>query len=113
MSAHSIDIFPGDISKNLAVDRLLAQLPEPVSPDSILRIGDRGTSLGNDAEFLNSGLSLSSDAVSSSLDSCWYLAPHGTVGPSATLAYLRALRPLDSGILKLDFGLLRKGQPTP
>ena len=108
-SGHSIDIFPRGTSKNLVVDGLIEQLPSPVSADAILRIGDRGTRLGNDAEFLNSGLSLSSDAVSGSLDACWYLAPHGAVGPAATLAYLGALRPLDSGVLHLDFDRLRKG----
>ena len=95
------------------VKRLADDLSPPISGDAILRIGDRGTRFGNDAEFLSSGLSLSSDAVSGSLDACWYLAPRGSVGPAATLAYLRALRPFDRAVLKLDLDRLRQGSSTP
>lgn len=113
MSGHSIDILPDGISKTLVVDRLIGELTPPVSPDEVLRIGDRGARAGNDAELLNTGLSLSADAVSSSLETCWYLAPKGTIGPAATLAYLRALTPAEHGTMSFDVNLLGKARLFP
>lgn len=108
LSGHSIDILPSGVSKNLVVDRLTEELSLPVSSDEILRIGDRGASSGNDEELLSSGLSLSADAVSSSLATCWYLAPKGAIGPAATLAYLRALTPAGSGAMTFDIKRVAK-----
>ena len=107
-SAHSIDVFPHRVSKVLAVNCLEEQLIPPVSDDAIVRIGDKGALLGNDFELLNSGLSLSCGDVSGKLDACWYLGPRGAVGPTATLAYLRALYCDSNGLLTFDVkGLLR------
>ena len=107
-SAHSIDILPQKISKVLAVNCLEEQLTPPVSNDAIVRIGDRGTLLGNDFELLNSGLSLSCGEVSGKLDACWYLGPRGAIGPPATLAYLRALSYDSKGFMVFDVKKLMK-----
>ena len=86
-SFHSVDILQKHTSK-LAVVRAMNFMKQ----GCILRIGDQGAIGGNDFELLNSGLSLSVDQVSSSLDTCWRLGDHGVSGPSLTLKYLRALR---------------------
>ena len=109
-SAHSIDILSQQVSKVLAVKRLENQLTPPVSNDAIVRIGDRGALLGNDFELLNSGLSLSCGEVSSKLDACWYLGPSGAIGPSATIAYLRALSYDSGGILAFDLQKLLRAK---
>ena len=86
MSSHSVDIIPIGTSKTLVVDALCSK-----RPGCILRIGDQGAAGGNDFDLLNTGLSLSVDRVSSSLETCWNLGALGLVGPSLTLRYLRAL----------------------
>ena len=87
MSSHSVDIIPLGTSKTSVVDAILAK-----RDGCVLRIGDQGAGGGNDFELLNTGLSLSVDRVSSNLQTCWNLGAPGLVGPSLTLAYLRALR---------------------
>ncbi len=86
-SSHSIDILPARTSKNAVVDAMQAQ-----RHGCVLRIGDQGSAGGNDFDLLNSGLSLSVDRVSSSLETCWNLGAPGLVGPPVTLQYFRALR---------------------
>ena len=85
-SSHSVDIIPIGTSKTAVVAALQSK-----QPGCILRIGDQGAVGGNDFELLNTGLSLSVDRVSSSLETCWNLGPPGLVGPPLTLEYLRAL----------------------
>ena len=85
-SSHSVDIVPIGTSKTAVVDSLRSK-----RPGCMLRIGDQGAAGGNDFDLLNTGLSLSVDHVSSSLETCWNLGTHGLAGPSLTLQYLRAL----------------------
>ena len=85
-SSHAVDIISSDTSK-LAVVKALLQMRS----GCILRIGDQGSTGGNDFELLNSGLSLSVDQVSSKLDTCWNLGTPGLVGPPLTLQYLKAI----------------------
>ena len=86
-SSHSVDIIPIDTSKTAVVDVLRSK-----RPGCMLRIGDQGAFGGNDFKLLNTGLSLSVDLVSSSLETCWNLGAPGIVGPSLTLQYLRSLQ---------------------
>ena len=85
-SSHSVDIIAVGTSKVAVVDALCSK-----RPGCILRIGDQGAAGGNDFELLNSGISLSVDRVSSSLDTCWNLGPPGLAGPSLALQYLRSI----------------------
>ena len=90
MSSHSVDILAKGISKLAVVEALQRK-----QPGEILRIGDQGAGGGNDFELLNSGISLSVDRVSSSLETCWNLGAPGLSGTPITLQYLRALRGVD------------------
>ena len=85
-SSHSVDIVLKPTSKTAVVNALHSE-----RPGCTLRIGDQGAAGGNDFEFLNTGLSLSVDRVSSNLNTCWNLGSAGTSGPSLTLQYLAAL----------------------
>ena len=86
-SSHSVDILPEGTSKTAVVDAL-----DTEHSGCVLRIGDQGSAGGNDFELLNTGLSLSVDRVSSSLETCWNLGDHGLYGTRLTLEYLRAIR---------------------
>lgn len=86
-SSHSVDILPVGTSKLTVVDAM-----ESRRPGRILRIGDQGSVGGNDFDLLNTGLSLSVDRVSSSLQTCWYLGSPGLIAPKLTVHYLRALK---------------------
>jgi fructoselysine-6-P-deglycase FrlB-like protein len=55
---------------------------------AVLCVGDKGRWPGNDHDLLSSPFSLSVDAVSPDLDSCWNLAPPGVRGARATAFYL-------------------------
>lgn len=99
-SSHSVDIVMAGTSKTAVVDALHAR-----QPGCVLRIGDQGSAGGNDFELLNTGLSLSVDRVSSSLETCWYLGKPGHTGPSLTLQYLRAIRTSPHGF-RFDTSLL-------
>lgn len=90
-SSHSLDILMPGVSKVAVVCAIAKRLDVSVDNDQILRIGDRGNHLGNDFEFLQSGLSLSVDEVSADLSSCWNLSPAGTRSHQAALAYLRSI----------------------
>ena len=98
-SSHSVDIVAAGTCKTAVVDALLSE-----GQGCVLRIGDQGAAGGNDFEFLNTGLSLSVDRVSSSLETCWNLGPPGLSGPRLTLRYLRALRLACTGF-RLDTSL--------
>jgi len=100
MSSHSVDIVSAGTSKTAVVDALLAKRPE-CAQGTVLRIGDQGAAGGNDFELLNTGMSLSVDRVSSSLETCWNLGAPGLAGPAAALQYLRALR-REHGMVHLD-----------
>jgi hypothetical protein len=89
-SSHSVDIVSDRTSKTVVADAL-----HPERPGCTLRIGDQGAAGGNDFELLNTGLSLSVDRVSSSLETCWNLGQPGVSGPALTLQYLQALRGRD------------------
>ena len=95
-SSHSVDIVPIGTSKTAVIDALRSR-----KPGCVLRIGDQGAGGGNDFELLNTGLSLSVDRVSSSLETCWNLGAPGFAGPSITLQYLRALHG-DREVFRLD-----------
>lgn len=97
-SSHSVDVILGNGSKLAVVERLAEELRVSPEDDSILRIGDRGGYLGNDAPLLRSGLSLSVDEVSSDLETCWNLSPGAKRGHRATLAYLRAIGKTADGL---------------
>ena len=96
MSSHSVDIIPIGTSKTAVVEALRSK-----RPGCMLRIGDQGAVGGNDFEFLNTGLSLSVDRVSSSLKTCWNLGAPGLAGPTLTLQYFRALHG-DRGAFRVD-----------
>ena len=86
-SSHSVDILPAGTSKTAVVDAL-----DKEHSGCVLRIGDQGSAGGNDFELLSTGLSVSVDRVSSSLETCWNLGAPGLYGQRLTLKYLRALR---------------------
>jgi hypothetical protein len=88
-SSHSVDVLPPGTGKLTVVDAIASRLNQG---RQVLCIGDRGAWPGNDCALLSHHPSLSVDEVSSSLTTCWNLAPAGVSGPSATLLYLRAIR---------------------
>ena len=104
-SSHSVDILPVGTSKTAVVDAL-----DTEHSGCVLRIGDQGSAGGNDFELLATGLSLSVDRVSSSLETCWNLGDHGLYGPRLTLEYLRALRGGTDGFHFDASYLLRKAK---
>lgn len=89
-SGHSIDILPAHVTKRRIVDRMRKALS---GGQELLCIGDRGCWPGNDFALLNDVFGLSVDEVSADPRTCWNIAPRGTRGVRATLAYLRALEP--------------------
>jgi hypothetical protein len=89
-SSHSVDVVPSSVSKTDVVHEV-ARLAG-TSESAILKIGDRGQWPGNDSELLAMSHGLSVDQISSSLESCWNLAPSGCFGPDATLFYLQCLQ---------------------
>lgn len=72
-SSHSLDVISRATSKLECVRLAQAQLVGTVP----FTIGDRGALLGNDYDLLTHPYSLSVDAVSASLTSCWNLLPPG------------------------------------
>ncbi|MGQ0552231.1 MAG: hypothetical protein ACT4PU_03335 [Planctomycetota bacterium] len=88
-SAHSVDVLPPGVGKLAVVAELERRVREGTE---VLCIGDRGHWPGNDSALLSHVPSLSVDEVSSSLETCWNLAPAGVSGVEATLQYLRAMR---------------------
>ncbi len=105
-SGHSIDLVTAETSKLRVVERLANE----IAPRSVLCIGDRGAWPGNDRHLLSHEFSLSVDHVSSSLSTCWNLAPAGELGPSATMRYLNALV-AHEGSIRFSFDRIRKLSP--
>lgn len=91
-SSHSIDILAHGVSKLLLVEKCRQICKNQNVATDILCIGDRGMWTGNDCELLSLNHSLSVDAVSSDLDSCWNAAPAGIRGVQATIHYLQSLK---------------------
>lgn len=87
-SAHSIDILAPGVTKRNVITTLLSAYGIGQSK-AILCIGDQGCWPGNDSDLLSEGYSLSVDAVSPDLSTCWNLAPSGCRGQQATLYYLK------------------------
>ncbi|MFO0645871.1 MAG: hypothetical protein U0326_06510 [Polyangiales bacterium] len=87
-SSHSVDVVTDATTKQALVDLLQGQL---AAGCTVLTIGDRGAWPGNDFALLGGPLSLCVDDVSSDPASCWNIALPGTVGPDATLGYLKSL----------------------
>jgi len=105
-SGHSVDILSPGVSKLAVVERV--QALARAKSEEVLRIGDQGGWPGNDYELLAAFPALSVDKVSAKLDSCWNLAPRGHMGPSALLAYLKAMD-VTKGVIRLDISCLEKG----
>lgn len=88
-SSHSLDVIPGESNKLNCVRLALSHLPPGME---LLTVGDRGAMLGNDYDLLTQPYSLSVDAVSASLNSCWNLLPAGVRNVSGLLHYAKSLR---------------------
>lgn len=89
-SGHSVDVLDNRTTK-LNVTHHVARTFGINAETEILRIGDSGGELGNDYELLGQGLSLSSDSVSTCLETCWNFAGWGCNQAEATLRYLNAI----------------------
>jgi trehalose-6-phosphatase len=87
-SSHSIDILPMHVSKANCISLAQTKLLPPLQ---VLAIGDCGSYPGNDFELLQHPFSLSVDAVSGHLDSCWNLLPRGTSHSQGAEFYLNHL----------------------
>lgn len=97
-SSHSIDVIGQGVSKLRLVDHCRRLCKDKRLAENILCIGDKGKYPGNDCELLSSEFSLSVDAVSSSLSSCWNIAPPGFKGVQATIHYLKSLKQENNGM---------------
>lgn len=88
-SSHSVDVISSDTSKltavRLAQEHLTAGL-------GVLTIGDRGALQGNDYDLLTHPYSLSVDAVSSSLTTCWNPLPAGVRNVAGLLHLSKLIR---------------------
>ncbi len=102
-SAHSIDILDPEVSKLKIIEAIHSSTRVE---GEILTIGDQGQYGGNDFELLNVPKSLSVDKISSSLETCWNLAPPGHRGVQATLDYLACLN-MNKGYFVIDLERLR------
>jgi hypothetical protein len=87
-SSHSIDVLPPGVGKLAVVRDVKMRIKENTE---VLCIGDRGAWPGNDCSLLSHEPSLSVDEVSTSVTTCWNLAPPGMSGVDATLQYLRSI----------------------
>lgn len=85
-SSHAVDVLNRRFSKLALVTRIIQE-----TRAEVLAIGDMGSWPGNDYALLSTPFSLSVADVSTSLESCWNLAPPGYRGPSATIRYLECL----------------------
>jgi fructoselysine-6-P-deglycase FrlB-like protein/hydroxymethylpyrimidine pyrophosphatase-like HAD family hydrolase len=87
-STHSIDVITYSCSKKAC----LARASESVGPNlQVLALGDCGEYPGNDFELLQHPFSLSVDAVSFDLETCWNLLPYGVGSCTGTEHYLDLL----------------------
>lgn len=87
-STHSIDILAPGVSKISTLDYVRQGL-ELSDSEGILCIGDSGKWPGNDYDLLGTPYSLSVEMVSSSVSTCWNIAPPGIRGTQATEYYLQ------------------------
>jgi len=83
-SSHSLDVIPMETTKLNCVREAQSKLPNGLD---LLTLGDRGAIDGNDHELLTHPFSLSVDAVSGALDSCWNLLPAGRRNVRGLLHY--------------------------
>ncbi|WP_337171570.1 hypothetical protein [Gemmatimonas aurantiaca] len=86
-SSHSIDVLAPGVSKRNLVEAMRSHLGAPADAP-ILRVGDRGTWPGNDAELLADLDGVSVDEVSGDPLAAWNFAPAGVRGVAATQAIL-------------------------
>lgn len=84
-SSHSIDVIPTSVSK---VNCIKVAKSAIASSSEVLTIGDCGAYPGNDFELLQHPFSLSVDAVSGALDTCWNILPEGISHTHGTAFYL-------------------------
>lgn len=92
-SGHSVDVVATSTSKVAVLEHLESHCNGPV-----LAIGDRGDIGGNDFELLAARRwSITVDRSSGDQTRCWNVAPAGASGPDALAAYLRWLKPWQSG----------------
>jgi len=89
-SAHSIDILAPGVTKRNVITSMLSSRDMGQSL-AVLCIGDQGRWPGNDSDLLSERYSLSVEAVSPDLSTCWNLAPSGCRGQQAALYYLKHL----------------------
>jgi hydroxymethylpyrimidine pyrophosphatase-like HAD family hydrolase len=87
-STHSIDILAPGVSKISTLDYVEKSI-ELNDSEGILCIGDSGKWPGNDYDLLGTPFSLSVEMVSSSISTCWNIAPPGIRGTQATEYYLQ------------------------
>jgi hydroxymethylpyrimidine pyrophosphatase-like HAD family hydrolase len=85
-SSHSIDLLPEGVSKSVCLDRAIGIVAPPLK---VLALGDCGCWMGNDYDLLAHPDSLSVDAVSGDLESCWNLLPRGLSHCEGAAHYLR------------------------
>mgnify|MGYP000643169892 CR=1 FL=1 len=98
-SSHSIDIIAPGVNKANVVDYVVRRLNLPNGGvDTVLCIGDRGHSPGNDADLLTHPLSLSVDEVNEDPSTCWSIAKPGLRFDLACLEYLTRLKPGKTGM---------------
>lgn len=104
-SEHSLDILECHISKINVVEALKTSIESDVK--NILIIGDQGQLGGNDFEMLTQPYSLSVNRISTSLNTCWNLAPPGLRGYKAALSIIKAIKIKDK-TFRLEIDLLDK-----
>ena len=104
-SEHSIDILDPDVSKLNVVEALKSYIEG--EEKNILIIGDQGQFGGNDFEILNLPYSLSVNKTSTSLTTCWNLAPIGLKGSKAAISIINAAK-IQNRTFQLRIGLMEK-----
>lgn len=88
-SSHSLDIIPSATTKLACVRLAQSSLAAGLE---VLTVGDRGALMGNDFDLLTHSYSLSVDAVSADLRSCWNLLPAGCRNVAGWTHYAAWLR---------------------
>ena len=91
-SSHSVDVVPVGTSKLKVVDACSNRLASGGRSAAVLCIADSGKWFGNDLHLLSGPLSLSVNECPITASGAWNLAPRGSRGPQATLAYIQAMR---------------------
>jgi HAD superfamily hydrolase (TIGR01484 family) len=88
ISSHSIDLIPRNVSKITCLRHAEHTMK---GRSKTLALGDCGAYPGNDFELLQHPFSLSVDAVSADLNSCWNFLPTGLSHTNGTAFYLSRL----------------------